>query len=278
MLAENADFSWVCLLTTYLCPLFRSSQLGWVSIACWIIVYSPQIHENYTLQSGEGLSVLFVIVWLLGDLCNLIGAALAHLLPTVIIIALYYSLCDTTLLIQIYYYRWKRARRGPEEETLLSGNNSGPSPTLLSPGVLILRYTAALIFVFATGVLAWWINRNTEKTEEPSQPPSAAVQWTVQILGWSSAVLYLGSRLPQIAKNLETHCEGLSPAMFFFAVVGNLCYAGSIIAKSTDKEYLIMNASWLAGSTLTVFLDFIVLGQFFYYRSLYVARQNAGAS
>lgn len=41
-----------------------------------IVVYSPQIWENYQLQSGEGLSVAFVVVWLLGDLCNFVGALL----------------------------------------------------------------------------------------------------------------------------------------------------------------------------------------------------------
>ncbi|KAF7346423.1 PQ-loop-domain-containing protein [Mycena sanguinolenta] len=75
-----------------------------------------------------------------------------------------------------------------------------------------------------------------------------------------------------------TRCVGNRLALFFFAVVGNLCYAGSIIAKSTDKKYLMINAPWLAGSLLTVFLDFTVLGQFLYYRSLYVARRRAGAS
>lgn len=30
----------------------------------------PQIQENYVLQSGEGLSIFFVIIWLLGDLAN----------------------------------------------------------------------------------------------------------------------------------------------------------------------------------------------------------------
>ncbi|KAJ7927970.1 PQ loop repeat-domain-containing protein [Mycena leptocephala] len=263
--AENADFS---------------SMLGWVSIACWIVVYSPQIYENYSLQSGEGLSVLFVLVWLLGDICNLVGAVLANLLPTVIIIAIYYSLCDLILMIQIYYYRWKRASsfRGPEEETPLLSENNSETPHKVSPGVLILRYTGALIFVFSTGVLAWWISRNAEKTEEPPKHPTATVGWIVQILGWTSAVLYLGARIPQIAKNFHTQCEGLSPALFFFAIAGNLTYSLSIIAKSTDREYLITNASWLAGSALTVFLDLIVLSQFFYYRSLYVARQNAGAS
>ncbi|KAJ7175935.1 PQ loop repeat-domain-containing protein [Mycena filopes] len=255
-------------------------MLGWVSIACWIIVYSPQIYENYSLQSGEGLSVAFVVVWLLGDICNLIGAALAELLPTVIILAAYYSLCDIILMLQIYGYRWKRrGGQGSEEETpLLPGSNVVDPSNKTSTRTLILKYTAALVFVFSTGILAWWISRNTEKPETSPKHPTAAVKWTVQILGWSSAVLYLGSRIPQIVKNLETHCEGLSPALFFFAIVGNITYALSIIAKSTDSSYLITNASWLAGSALTVFLDFIVLAQFLYYRSLVVGRQDVGAS
>ena len=56
-----------------------------------VIVYSPQLIENYTLQSGEGLSVLFVVIWLLGDIANLLGGLLGGLLPTVIILAFYVS-------------------------------------------------------------------------------------------------------------------------------------------------------------------------------------------
>lgn len=47
--------------------------------------------ENYQLQSGEGLSLPFIYIWLLGDMCNLCGAALAHLLPTMIILGVYVS-------------------------------------------------------------------------------------------------------------------------------------------------------------------------------------------
>lgn len=56
-----------------------------------IVVYSPQIYANYTLQSGEGLSLVFVYVWLLGDITNMTGAILADLLPTIIILGLYVS-------------------------------------------------------------------------------------------------------------------------------------------------------------------------------------------
>jgi hypothetical protein len=52
-------------------------------------VYSPQIYENFKLKSGEGLSLPFVVIWLLGDLMNLSGAILAGLLPTVILLAIW---------------------------------------------------------------------------------------------------------------------------------------------------------------------------------------------
>jgi solute carrier family 66 (lysosomal lysine-arginine transporter), member 1 len=62
------------------------------------VVYSPQIYENYVRQSGEGLSLLFVAIWLLGDLSNLVGAILGGLLPTVIILASYVSFINSRLM------------------------------------------------------------------------------------------------------------------------------------------------------------------------------------
>lgn len=72
--------------------------------------------------------------------------------------------------------------------------------------------------------------------------------------------------MPQIFKNRQTKCEGLSLALFVFAVVGNLTYVASILIKSHAHDYVIENLSWLVGSMGTVFLDFIVLGQFITYR------------
>ncbi|KAK2465356.1 hypothetical protein APHAL10511_002710 [Amanita phalloides] len=241
-----------------------SSVFGWVSIVCWITVYSPQIYENYTLQSGEGLSVPFVVIWLLGDLANLLGAILANLLPTVKLLGIYYTLCDLILLGQIYYYRRKRTTitalvRG-DQEPLLATNPSSPSG---SATALVIRYACATCFVFLVGVGAWSLYEQTQTTSLPKSP-----QWLIQSLGWTSAILYLGARIPQILKNFKTRCDGLSPALFFFAIVGNITYSLSICVKSMNREYLIMNASWLAGSALTVFLDFIVVAQIFYYRSV----------
>jgi len=66
-------------------------------IAHRVVVYTPQLYKNFALKSGEGLSVAFVVIWLVGDLCNLIGASRAGLLPTVIILAGYVRLSLTRL-------------------------------------------------------------------------------------------------------------------------------------------------------------------------------------
>ena len=55
------------------------------------MVYSPKLIENYKLKSGEGISILFVYIWFAGDIANLLGALLAGLLPTIIILAVYVS-------------------------------------------------------------------------------------------------------------------------------------------------------------------------------------------
>ena len=54
-----------------------------------ILVYSPQLIENYKLKSGEGVSIPFVVIWLVGDILNLLGALIANLLPTVILLAVW---------------------------------------------------------------------------------------------------------------------------------------------------------------------------------------------
>ncbi|KAF8133783.1 PQ-loop-domain-containing protein [Boletus edulis] len=261
-----------------------SDVLGWISIACWIIVYSPQIIENYQLQNGEGLSLLFVYIWLLGDICNLCGAVLAHLLPTIIILGVYYTLCDTTLLLQVYYYRWRERYRGtllraeedsPTEQSCLLGDNAlvhGSESRSTSVIRVFTQYAAAVAFVMSTGVVAYLISGRIQHEDGSGLPPDTPLEWRIQVLGWTSALLYLGARVPQISKNFKTRCEGLAPGLFLFAILGNLTYALSIVAVSMERDYLIRNGSWLAGSALTVFLDLIVLCQFFYYG--FVSRQR----
>jgi hypothetical protein len=55
-----------------------------ISIACWVVVFSPQIVENFRRGSADGLSLQFIIIWLAGDVFNIWGAVLQGVLPTMV--------------------------------------------------------------------------------------------------------------------------------------------------------------------------------------------------
>ncbi|KAL1875222.1 putative vacuolar membrane transporter for cationic amino acids [Diaporthe australafricana] len=338
-----------------------SGIAGSISIACWVVVFSPQIIENFRRKAADGLSLQFVIVWLAGDVFNILGAVMQGVLPTMIILAIYYTIADIVLLAQCFYYRgftWKdevvpptpkkknnnnnrtngenggqhrnghngvnnnnnnnngsrpephertslldqRERRGSDwSERLIHVNPivpiNEPSATPPPPASALQAFawnTVAVIMVIGAGVAGWALSRGygggreQHGDEEDGGAPSSSSSeihfdlWG-QIFGYLCAVLYLGSRLPQLLLNWRRKStEGLSMLFFLFACLGNLTYALSIFAfdpKCYDDatgcepgqagrvygRYILVNLSWLAGSVGTLLLDMGVFVQFFLY-------------
>ncbi|GAA5905311.1 hypothetical protein JCM5296_001438 [Sporobolomyces johnsonii] len=272
--------------------------LGWMSIMAWILVYNPQIWLCYKQQSGDGLSLVFLFIWLTGDITNLLGSLWQGLIPTVIILAVYYTACDVILISQKYYYHHQRelhperyvpipiideppslATSAPlatplsENTPLLSAFSAhAPTEQAFSPALQrakdVFEYTAGFVLVAVVGVVAWFASKDAGRNGRREE----VWDTRAQVVGWLSAFLYLGSRLPQLALNRKTKCEGLSLLMFAFAVIGNGTYVASILLTSLSPQHLLVNAPWLLGSGGTIFLDFVVLGQFAYYAS---ARRRA---
>lgn len=107
-----------------------SGICGSISIACWVVVFSPQIIENFRRSSAEGLSMEFLVIWLLGDLFNIFGAVLQGVLPTMIILAVYYTLADIVLIVQCLYYRGFSLRASKQDKSM---HISDERPTERSP-------------------------------------------------------------------------------------------------------------------------------------------------
>ena len=61
--------------------------------------------DNYKSQSAEGISLAFLLIWFVGDVSNLIGAVWAHLVPTVVALAVYFCFADIALILQCLYYK-----------------------------------------------------------------------------------------------------------------------------------------------------------------------------
>ncbi|CAJ2505905.1 Uu.00g000350.m01.CDS01 [Anthostomella pinea] len=299
-----------------------SGICGSISIAAWVVVFSPQIIENFRRSSADGLSVQFIIIWLLGDVFNILGAVLQGVLPTMLILAIYYTIADVVLLAQCFSYKgftWKdevvpppkkpsngHAAGEPNERTgllhadldererrgsgwshlspavpLVSENPTTPPPTPTRLQSFLWNLVAVLM-VCASGVLGWVFSREYSRSA-PSLPAEEGLPtfdvWG-QIFGWLCAVLYLGSRLPQLLLNWRRKStEGVSILFFLFACLGNLTYVLSIFAYDPKcghrchpgeasriyGRYILVNLSWVAGSLGTLLLDLGIFAQFFIY-------------
>jgi uncharacterized protein with PQ loop repeat len=330
-------------------PLITSNSS--ISIACWVVVFSPQIIENFRRKSADGLSIQFVVVWLLGDVFNILGAVMQRVLPTMIILAIYYTIADIVLLAQCFYYRGftlrddvpppqpparpstppKPKRNGhdvaePTERTGLLGSTvpaaerspyysieeherrgswthlspavpfveePGPSPPPAPPTRMqsFAFNSLAVLMVCAAGVAGWWLSRcygrdgkkgDENKPGDGQNNDPLSFNMLGQIFGWLCAVLYLGSRLPQLLLNWRRKStEGVSVLFFLFACLGNLTYVLSILAYDPKCEgdegcqpgeaaqifwqYILVNLSWIAGSAGTLLLDMSIFVQFFLY-------------
>ncbi|KAK8140303.1 PQ loop repeat protein [Apiospora sp. TS-2023a] len=293
------------------------------AISAWIVVFSPQIAENFRRSSAEGLSLQFIIIWLVGDVFNILGAILQGVLPTMLILAIYYTIADMVLLGQCFYYKgftWKdeipppkpktprvRATGEANERTGLldahlvnsrerrGSTHSWHSWEHLSPAVPMIpgapttpptaAYQAAHPLHSHHGYphAGWYLSRHAAG-EHASEPSDGGPQFNLwgQIFGWMCALLYLGSRLPQLLLNWRRKSvEGISMLFFLFSCLGNLTYVLSIFAyeptcahaghcqpgEASDiyGRYILVNASWIAGSLGTLFLDLGIFVQFFIY-------------
>lgn len=67
---------------------------------------------------------------------------------------------------------------------------------------------------------------------------SDRLEFVPQLMGWSSALLYVGSRIPQILKNWRNKStEGLSFGMFTCAVMGNVFFTMVNITIGISNEF-----------------------------------------
>ncbi|KAF3986156.1 hypothetical protein FT663_04812 [Candidozyma haemuli var. vulneris] len=269
-----------------------SGITGSISIACWIIVFAPQIYENFRRKSSEGLSMMFIILWLAGDIFNVLGAVLQGVLPTMIILAIYYTLADIVLWVQCIMYGDGKSKpdyvhlspANPLNDDVLETVLSGDRPAELnepdnsvderdtyasfsnvSPLMSAFFKFLMVLLVFLAGLTGWYISY-IKTSRKHKAPVDLVFDPLAQFFGWLCAIFYLGSRVPQILLNYERKsCEGISFMFFLFACLGNLTYVISILAIDTSWNYVWVNLSWLAGSLGTLALDFTIFVQFFLY-------------
>ncbi|SGZ55852.1 CIC11C00000003396 [Sungouiella intermedia] len=224
----------------------------------------PQLIEQWRVKSAEGIAIGFISIWFLGDLFNLIGALWAGLLPEVIFLAV-----------------WKSTRahssssHGAEHAPLLRRRSSALTDIAVEPQdySVFTRFVLPIVFVVGAGCMGYFFS-DSSGSEHDS--PSSKIELGPQIIGYMSAILYLGARIPQIIQNHQRRSvEGLSLLFFMFSTLGNLTYAGQILFYRNDSQYVLLNLSWLLGSLGTIFEDSIIFLQFYMYKDHHAVDDSA---
>ncbi|GMH14741.1 hypothetical protein Nepgr_016582 [Nepenthes gracilis] len=146
----------LCDLTDHL-----SFGFGLISLLAWGVAEVPQIITNFRTKSSHGVSLLFLLTWVIGDIFNLVGCLLEPAtLPTQFYTALLYTTSTIVLVLQsLYYdqfYRWWKCRRKhsrvdqqvEEERKPLKPKQAGsgisiPSAPVRSPARREFYYTSA---------------------------------------------------------------------------------------------------------------------------------------
>ncbi|KAF4589748.1 Protein RTC2 [Ophiocordyceps camponoti-floridani] len=281
-----------------------SGICGAISIACWVVVFSPQIIQQFRQGNADGLSVQFIAIWLLGDVFNIVGAVLQGTM-----LAIYYTLTDLVLLGQCFYYRGPRWRddaspasdvddeRTPLTSRAAAGETRPSDWTGLSPAVGhpaaeaapeerrarsgLLRTAAwkaiVIAMVLCAGATGWLLNGRRNHGSRIGLEFDAAGQ----VFGYLSAVAYIASRVPQLLLNWRRKTtDGLSMLFFLFACLGNATYVLSILSYeprgcvddmcspgAVYGRHVLVNLSWLMGSAVTLLMDLVVLAQHLIYRT-----------
>ncbi|KAI8334846.1 PQ loop repeat-domain-containing protein [Choanephora cucurbitarum] len=245
-----------------------STSLGYLSIFCWLNAQLPQMLENYRLQSADGLSLYLLYFWLAGDLGNMFSCVLNHQLPFQTYLAMYFVSTDLILLFQYFYYKHKTEQPTSDEEACLLVIHPIEQIKTMEDtisedhgyGTLTQKKHTPLMAILLFG-LNFHLSGSTSLKNDNVLPLGL-------MLAWMCTSFYLISRIPQIYKNYKRHStQGLSLALFSFAVSGNVTYALSILAHPGHTQASLMQAlPYLSGSLGTLFLDAIIFCQYLYYQ------------
>ncbi|XP_041424245.1 solute carrier family 66 member 1 L homeolog isoform X1 [Xenopus laevis] len=241
-----------------------SVYMGLFSILCFMGASIPQFYTACkTGKMDKAISIWFLLGWTIGDSLNLVGTYLADQLPLQRYTSAYYIFADLLMLCFYFYFKCRNQ-----------------SPSLYAP----INAVCGIAFLgsFATFSLLQEAGSSPLNSADPFHSrhllsTDGEEEYSVKnkigfACGLMSTLSYLISRLPQIYTNFKRKStEGLAPTLFLLVIVGNVTYGASVLLKNPESDqsegtYVVRHLPWLTGSLGAVFLDLIILGQFFKYR------------
>ena len=110
---------------------------GLINIAFWLFAQSPQLYTTFQNKSGGNISWAFLIIWLVGDVANLIGCIFTNQAQVQLYTAIYFIIMDGIVLAQIIYYetyyKWQMKKKQAKIDEGIQDVHKATEKTPLSP-------------------------------------------------------------------------------------------------------------------------------------------------
>ena len=252
-----------------------SFWIGLIGIMAYAVAMFPQYIKNYQRKSVEGLSAGLVILWMCGDVSNLIGTFFTNQFVTQRLTAMYFVLTDLILAAQYVWYSYIRlphsnyAEIPSEEEEEEGSSRRRRTRSHVSEEILIddsdtphsnVKFVAVASVLLLPSVQAFAVQPTSRLCN--AQPHLAEWQNIIgSAMAWASGLLYVTSRIPQIYENYKLKSvQGMSLLLFVLMVVGNLGYSLSVIFRipSIDSHFYASTLPYLLGSLGVFVFDMVI--------------------
>ncbi|KAG8642572.1 hypothetical protein MANES_12G099200v8 [Manihot esculenta] len=258
-----------------------SFGFGLISLVCWGVAEIPQIITNFRTKSSHGVSLLFLLTWVAGDVFNLVGCLLEPAtLPTQFYTALLYTVSTVVLVLQGFYYdhiyklwKWQRAdadqQAVDDDKKPLKPKSAGsaiPIPTA-SPRATPRReyyYTSARSMASSgtppfrsylraarSGPSAMGLDHESSSDDEAASVPSKFVSQPRPIPRSAGYGTFLATSL-----NLPLHSKALTDAYIGFTG-RRLLHEGGAMEHSSFGQWLgwLMAAIYMGGRIPQIWLN-----------------------
>lgn len=271
-----------------------SAFSGGASFASNLVATIPQLVETYQQKSVEGLSLVFVSIWVTGDVTSLIGCFLTDQMFFQYVLALYFLFTDFILAGQYYYYGYylkkhhhhhhhnhnhhhnhQHQHQEHDQEQVVAEYGATSSNGKKSSGSLLVDSVKATAPV---AVIASNIGQGNAFPIGDYMPTATIGGLTIDskfygtFFAWFGAGLYFFSRIPQLIKNHERKStEDISPVLFACTLFGNLTYTISILVScdfvygENRWEFFINELPYMIGSAGTIVFDLFYFYQVWLY-------------
>ncbi|GAA5976803.1 hypothetical protein JCM11641_000876 [Rhodosporidiobolus odoratus] len=243
-----------------------SSLLGYCTLGFAVAAFIPLVITN-AVHRRNGTSPMFLIVWLAADVINLVGIIMLGAQLTQILLAAWYAVVDSIMLIEMLMY----------------GHSDRPAP-YIKPTTNFLQkkrrrgWWLKICQQFETfstwdciklgagcvvGSIAWfglWTIMSVH------QNPDYVIEHKTEIsdlafgMGMGASIPEMISGWRRSARN-EKPIHEVSDALFWFLVFENIANIASIASLSTDPAYLWKaELPWMLGSIIPIVGDgFIII-------------------